>query len=157
MDGLVSLETDPGRRRPELRCRRPVLAAARGRAGVFSHVYGGDVLAVAAGIVSHVPARLGVFETVLLLALPDVPWDSLLAAILAYRAIYYLAPLAMAAMLAAGMLVHARRSALTQGLGRARQAFGWMAPMTVSSAVFIAGALLLFSGSTPAAYSRPGL
>jgi phosphatidylglycerol lysyltransferase len=121
---------------------------------MFLGVY---VLAVVAGIVSHVPAGLGVFETVLLLALPDVPRDSLLAAILAYRAIYYLAPLAMAAMLAVGVLVHARRTALAQGLDRARQVFGWMAPMTVSSAVFIVGALLLFSGSTPALPERLSL
>ncbi len=121
---------------------------------MFLGVY---VLAVVAGIVSHVPAGLGVFETVLLLALPDVPREGLLAAILAYRAIYYLVPLAVAALLAAGMLVHARRVALAQGLDWARQIFGWMAPMTVSSAVFITGALLLFSGSTPALPERLSL
>lgn len=123
----------------------------------FPAFVGVYVMAVAAGVVSNVPAGLGVFETVLLLALPGVPREGLLAAVLAYRAIYYLLPLAVAAMLAAGMLVHARRVALAQGLGRARQAFGWMAPMTVSSAVFITGALLLFSGSTPAIPERLSL
>jgi phosphatidylglycerol lysyltransferase len=121
---------------------------------VFLGVY---VLAVVAGLISHVPAGLGVFETVLLLALPQVPREGLLAAILAYRAIYYLAPLTVAALLSAGMLVRARREELSQGLVRVRQVFGWMAPMTVSSAVFIAGALLLFSGSTPALPERLSL
>lgn len=121
---------------------------------VFLGVY---VLAVAAGVVSNIPAGLGVFETVLLLALPGVRREGLLAAILAYRAIYYLAPLAIATMLAARMLVRARRAALVQQFDRARQVFGWAAPMTVSSAVFIAGALLLFSGSTPAIPGRLSL
>lgn len=121
---------------------------------MFLGVY---ALAVVAGIVSHVPAGLGVFETVLVLALPGVPRESLLAAILAYRAIYYLAPLAAAAMLSAGILVHARRVALSDVLDGARQVLGWMAPMTVSSVVFIAGALLLFSGSTPTLPERLSL
>jgi phosphatidylglycerol lysyltransferase len=121
---------------------------------MFLGVY---ALAVVAGIVSHVPAGVGVFETVLVLALPGVPRESLLAAILAYRAIYYLAPLAAAAMLSTGMLVHARRAALSHVLDGARRVLGWMAPMTVSSVVLIAGALLLVSGSTPALPERLSL
>jgi phosphatidylglycerol lysyltransferase len=39
---------------------------------VFVGVY---VLAVVAGVISHVPAGLGVFETVMLLVLPDLPKD----------------------------------------------------------------------------------
>lgn len=123
----------------------------------FPAFLGVYVLAVVAGIVSHVPAGLGVFETVLLLALPAVPQEDLLAAILAYRAIYYLAPLAAAALLVAGKLVQARRAALAQGLDSMRQVFGWLAPVTVSSATFIAGALLLLSGSTPALPERLSL
>ncbi|HMA10528.1 MAG TPA: lysylphosphatidylglycerol synthase domain-containing protein, partial [Steroidobacteraceae bacterium] len=121
---------------------------------LFLGVY---VLAVVAGIVSHVPAGLGVFETVLLLALPEVPREALLAAILAYRAIYYLVPLALAALLSAAMLVHARREKISEDLGRLRRLFGWMAPITASSAVFIVGAVLLFSGSTPALPERLSL
>lgn len=126
-------------------------------AGSFPMFLGVYALAVGAGVVSHVPAGLGVFETVLVLGLPGVPVDGLLAAVLAYRALYYLLPLAGAALLSAGILVHARRAALSHVLGRARQVFGWMAPMTASSVVFIAGALLLFSGSTPAFPERLSL
>ncbi len=53
-----------------------------------------------AGLVSHVPAGLGVIEGVFLaLAGPVIPRHELLASLLAYRAVYYLAPLAVAAAL----------------------------------------------------------
>jgi phosphatidylglycerol lysyltransferase len=118
---------------------------------VFLGVY---VMAVVVGIASHVPAGLGVFETVLLLALPGVPRDGLLAAVLAYRAIYYLVPLVLAALLAADRLVRDHQDKLAQGLFRVRGVFAWMAPITVSVSVFITGAVLLFSGSTPALTER---
>ncbi len=121
---------------------------------IFMGVY---VLAVVAGIASHVPAGLGVFETVLLLALPEVPRDGLLAAILAYRAIYYLAPLTLAALLASYSLLRERRERFAEGLGKVRGVFAWMAPITVSVSVFITGAVLLFSGSTPALSERMAL
>lgn len=121
---------------------------------VFLGVY---VMAVVVGIASHVPAGLGVFETVLLLALPGVPQDALLAAILVYRAIYYLLPLVLAALLAVDRLVRDHRDKLAQGLFRVRGVFAWMAPITVGVSVFITGAVLLFSGSTPALTERVSL
>ena len=112
------------------------------------------VLAVVAGIVSHVPGGLGVFETVLLLALPDVPRDGLLAAILAYRAIYYIVPLVLAGVLASWNLLRERRETIAQGLEATRGVFAWMAPTAASVSVFITGAMLLFSGSTPVLSGR---
>lgn len=55
----------------------------------FLAVYLASVLA---GVLSHVPAGLGVLESMLLLLLPDVPPEQLLAAVLLYRAIYEMAP-----------------------------------------------------------------
>jgi phosphatidylglycerol lysyltransferase len=115
---------------------------------------GAYVLAVVAGIASHVPGGLGVFETVMLLALPDVPREDLLAAIVVYRAIYYLVPLGTAGVLAALLAVRERRERLAQGVAQVRRVFAWLAPTAASSAVFVAGALLLFSGSLPAESSR---
>jgi uncharacterized membrane protein YbhN (UPF0104 family) len=52
-----------------------------------------------AGAMTHVPAGLGVLETVFVVLLGDrVPPAQLLAALLAYRAIYYLGPLVVAAV-----------------------------------------------------------
>lgn len=55
----------------------------------FLAVYLASVLA---GVLSHVPAGLGVLESVLLLLLPDVPPEQLLAAVLMYRVIYEIIP-----------------------------------------------------------------
>lgn len=58
-----------------------------------------EVLLVAAiaGVITHVPAGLGVLEAVFVTLLSDqMPKNELLAALLTYRAIYYLAPLALA-------------------------------------------------------------
>ena len=55
------------------------------------------LIAAVAGVVAHVPAGLGVLEAVFIALLSHrVPQGDLLAALLAYRAIYYLAPLTLA-------------------------------------------------------------
>ena len=65
----------------------------------FITFLGAYAAAVIAGIVSHVPGGIGVFETVMILALPNVPPDALLGSLLAYRAIYYLGPILFGAIL----------------------------------------------------------
>ncbi len=118
---------------------------------VFLGIY---VVAVVAGIVSHVPGGLGVFETVMLLALPQVPRDALLAAIIGYRVVYYLLPLALAALLASALGLRERRARLANAWATARPLFVWMAPAAAGATVFVTGALLLFSGSLPAEAPR---
>jgi uncharacterized membrane protein YbhN (UPF0104 family) len=59
----------------------------------FLAVYLASVLV---GILSHVPAGLGVLESMLLLLLPDVPPEQLLASVLMYRVIYEIIPLLIA-------------------------------------------------------------
>ena len=55
------------------------------------------LLAAVAGVLTHVPAGLGVLETVFLTLLAQrAPAHQLLAALLTYRLIYYLLPLALA-------------------------------------------------------------
>ena len=57
---------------------------------------------VLAGVLSHVPAGLGVLESMLLLLLPHVPPAELLAAVLLYRVIYEIVPLLAAGFCLAG-------------------------------------------------------
>ncbi len=54
------------------------------------------VFACLLGIASHAPGGIGVFEATLLLALPGVPREPLLGALLVYRLCYYLIPFLLA-------------------------------------------------------------
>ncbi len=63
----------------------------------FPTVLAVALLASVAGVVAHIPAGLGVIEAVFLALLGgDIPQSQMLAALLAYRGVYYLAPLAAA-------------------------------------------------------------
>lgn len=69
------------------------------------------LVAAVAGVITHVPAGLGVLETVFVVLLShQVPRSELLAALLAYRGIYYLLPLALATVIYLVLEVHARKS-----------------------------------------------
>lgn len=64
----------------------------------YSQVLAALLVAAVAGIVTHIPAGLGVLEGVFIaLFTPALPAPVLLASLLAYRALYYLVPLAAAA------------------------------------------------------------
>jgi glycosyltransferase 2 family protein len=68
------------------------------------------LIAAIAGVMAHVPAGLGVFEFVFLAMLShQVSEGRLLAALLGYRAIYYIAPLMIASLLYFVMEAHARQ------------------------------------------------
>jgi uncharacterized membrane protein YbhN (UPF0104 family) len=68
------------------------------------------LIAAIAGVVAHVPAGLGVFEFVFIALLSHVvPEPRLIAALLVYRAIYYICPLALAAVLYLYMELKAKR------------------------------------------------
>lgn len=70
------------------------------------------MVSAVAGVLTHIPAGLGVLEAVFIALLgSQVPHGQLLAALLAYRALYYLAPLAAAGLLYLGLEARARRGA----------------------------------------------
>jgi glycosyltransferase 2 family protein len=50
------------------------------------------------GTISHAPAGLGVIEATMLLGLPQFPREELLAALLTFRALYFLLPLFLATL-----------------------------------------------------------
>lgn len=76
-------------------------------------VLGVLLVAAVAGVLTHIPAGLGVLEAVFLTLLSDaVPAPVLVAALLAYRAIYYLVPFALAAALYG--VIEARRPRAAQ-------------------------------------------
>jgi glycosyltransferase 2 family protein len=68
------------------------------------------LIAAVAGVIAHVPAGLGIFEFVFIALLShQISEGRLLAALLVYRAIYYIVPLMTAAVLYLVMEAHARQ------------------------------------------------
>ncbi len=115
------------------------------------------VIAIAAGVISNVPGGIGVFETVLLLLLPEVPKDGLLGALVAYRVIYYFAPFAIALGLLGIHEVWVHRSPVVRLTQLMRSFLIAVTPQAIAIAVFLAGAVLLFSGATPGLGNRIAL
>lgn len=113
------------------------------------------LLAQIAGLVSHVPGGLGVFETVVLLLLsPTIPASSVLGSLLAYRGIYYLLPLVIGAVLLGTHELLQKKEHVkwvTRIFGR------WvpeLVPQVLAFTTFVGGAVLLFSGATPPVGTR---
>ncbi len=69
------------------------------------------LVAAVAGVITHVPAGLGVLEAVFVVLLShQLPRSELLAALLAYRGIYYLLPLILATLVFIVIEVRARHA-----------------------------------------------
>ncbi len=108
------------------------------------------LLAQVAGFLSTVPQGLGVFETVLLAALPDASVDgALVASVVAFRTVYYLAPLMAAAVVLAVLEFRRREDAIESAVSALRSGISSSVPVVLSGAVFVAGALLLATGALP--------
>ncbi len=127
----------------------------------FPLLLGAFLLGQIAGLVSQVPGGLGVFESCLLFLLsPRIPAPALFATLVAYRVVYYLVPLVLAAALlaarealAARKSLAARESALEIG-AFLTQWFPVVVPRVLAVLAFLAGLVLLFSGATPSVHER---
>jgi phosphatidylglycerol lysyltransferase len=84
----------------------------------FLAFLGAYLASILAGVLSHVPAGLGVLESMLLLLLPDVPPEQLLAAVLMYRVIYEIIPVLLALALWGAFEGFARDGVLLRLFGR---------------------------------------
>jgi len=114
----------------------------------------GYTLAIVAVLISHVPGGVGVFEAVMVAALPDTARPELVAALLAYRLLYYLLPLFIAGVIVALQEGDRLRRPLGTTLRGVHAVASGIAPTMVSALVFLGGAVLLVSGSLPAEHSR---
>ncbi|MDH3314260.1 MAG: bifunctional lysylphosphatidylglycerol flippase/synthetase MprF [Gammaproteobacteria bacterium] len=112
------------------------------------------VIAMVAAILSHVPGGLGVFEAVLVAAAPAVAPSVLLGAVLAYRLVYYLIPLGIAAVMLAAHEIGLQRPALERLVERTGDTLAGFAPRALGGLIFATGAILLFSGATPSVRGR---
>jgi len=117
-------------------------------------------IAAVAGVVSNVPGGLGVFEGVLLVALGHyLPPGPIAAALLGYRAIYYLVPFVIALVLLAGHEIRAAKRLPVQTAVEAIAPFAAVAPRMVpvamAGATLVAGTLMILKCVVP--FSRPEL
>ena len=108
-------------------------------------------LANLGGLISNVPGGIGVFEAVVLLAVPDGGASgAVAAALIGYRLIYYLLPLVVAALLLGGHQLLATGEL-------ARRVGSWaliLAPNLFALIVFVAGIMLLATGASPTIAER---
>lgn len=121
----------------------------------FLALLGAFLAAQLLGLASHIPGGVGVFEGLMVLLLkPFLDSGTLLPALVVYRAVYYLIPLAAATIiLVADELYQRRTQALRMGatFGRLTEQ---LAPRVLAALAFLGGVVLLFSGATPAGAGR---
>jgi phosphatidylglycerol lysyltransferase len=121
----------------------------------LGQVIGVFMVAQIAGLISQVPGGLGVFESLVLVLLKGrMPAADLFGALLAYRLLYYLLPLALAA-LALGL--YELRHQKERVLWLPRVIGPWvpvLLPQLFALLALISGAVLLFSAATPAVEAR---
>jgi len=121
----------------------------------FTRFVGFFLFAQIAGLVSHVPGGVGVFETVMALCLNTwFPPPVIAGVLVAYRALYYLLPLGLAAVLLGAHEAAARLERVKQTAGILGAWARAVVPNVFAFTTFVAGAILLFSGAVPGKTDR---
>lgn len=104
--------------------------------------------AIGLGVISHVPAGLGVFEAVMIGALGNtISMDQLLGSLVLYRLVYYVLPLTIAIILVAAS--EARVLARHKVAGEIGTVVVRLSPPLLSAFALMLGAMLIFSSVTP--------
>lgn len=115
----------------------------------FLQLLGIFMLSQIIALISHVPGGLGVFESMILLLTPGSSSPALLGSLLFFRLIYYLVPLAFAAVLLAYTELQQRRNAVSRMIQTIGNLGTAVTPKILAVTTLIAGTILLFSGATP--------
>ncbi|MFM6931445.1 MAG: bifunctional lysylphosphatidylglycerol flippase/synthetase MprF [Novosphingobium sp.] len=121
---------------------------------LFPQFFLGYALAIVVALLTHVPGGIGVFEAVIVAALPNLDRSALLAALVAYRAVYYLLPLLLAAAM---LVIHEQRTwrgPFGSAVRISQSVLAGISPVLLSALTFVGGAILLVSGSLPAIPQR---
>jgi len=121
----------------------------------FAKVLQAFLAAQLLGLASHVPGGLGVFEGLMVVLLqPYVSSGQILPALVVFRVLYYLLPFSVAVVgLISDEIYERRHHAARVGktIYRLSKQF---TPQLLAVITFVCGAVLLFSGATPAAAGR---
>ncbi len=103
------------------------------------------ILALVAGVLSHVPGGVGIFEAVILAAFSSqINTASLTVALVIYRLIYIILPLIPAGIL---LLINEGKNFLTAP--QVKETDTGIAATIMAAAVFFAGVVMMFSSVTP--------
>jgi len=124
----------------------------------FLGLLGAFLTAQLLGLAGQVPGGVGIFESLMVVLLrPFLTSGALLPALVVYRVVYYLLPLAIALVVLVADELHQRRAQAA----RVGHALGCMTerltPRLLAAFTFLSGGILLFSGATPAAAGRLAL
>ncbi|HEV8660098.1 MAG TPA: bifunctional lysylphosphatidylglycerol flippase/synthetase MprF [Thermoanaerobaculia bacterium] len=121
----------------------------------FGTVAAASLLAQVLGVASNLPGGVGVFDATVLTLLSGLARPvQLFAALIAFRIIYYLVPLSVAALLIIGYELSRNREIVGRfGRGAAR-VLPMFVPQIFAILVFLAGVVLLASGATPSERAR---
>ncbi|MGN7292327.1 bifunctional lysylphosphatidylglycerol flippase/synthetase MprF [Rhizobium sp. SAFR-030] len=104
--------------------------------------------AIGLGVLSHVPAGLGVFEAVIIGALGNaISVDALLGSLVLYRLIYYVLPLTIAIVMI--VISEARELAKHPLASDISNVAARLSPPLLSTFSLLLGAMLIFSSVTP--------
>jgi phosphatidylglycerol lysyltransferase len=124
----------------------------------FLGLLGAFMTAQLLGLASHVPGGVGVFEGLMVLLLdPFLDSAALLPALVVYRAVYYLLPLAAALLVLLADELRQRREQTLRVRAMVGRLAEQLTPRAMAILTFLAGVILLMSGATPAAAGRLAL
>lgn len=105
-------------------------------------------VAIGLGVLSHVPAGLGVFETTIIAALGSrVELSQVLGALVLFRVIYHVLPLGLAALILT--VLEVRRVAKTPMVVAAWRTCSSLAPPVLGAFTFVTAAVQIFANVTP--------
>ncbi|MCA9186568.1 MAG: bifunctional lysylphosphatidylglycerol flippase/synthetase MprF [Pirellulaceae bacterium] len=107
------------------------------------------LLTLVSVLMTQVPGGVGILELMILTLLKPSEPEAVVGSLLAFRTIYYLAPLALGSVLLAGHELSQHGETARKGLGYLGKWAPSVVPRIMALTIFIAGAMLLFSGATP--------
>lgn len=117
----------------------------------FLVVYSGALML---GTLSHSPGGLGVFEAAIMAAIAHDRSADVIAALVLYRVVYYILPFVIGLVCLAAFEVARRRHFLTAAAADSERILRPIVPHAAAAMAFVAGLVLLFSGSLPGTPSR---
>jgi len=119
----------------------------------FAHFVALFIVAIALGAISHLPGGLGVFEATVLIGLGAGNRLDAIAALLLFRVIYFVLPLALAITALVAIEIR-QRARLAADRGTTFAKLHSAAPPMLATLTFLGGLVLLLSGTFPAEGSR---